>query len=157
MLNAGYSACRRAQAFGGTLSQGRITQKETLLFSHTLAPTATHGVITHWWVTGGGSIDKAIISYYLDGELTSSISFSPPMATGTGFDDQGAVPWGTEWFGKGAKQAAWFSHFRIPFQKSINVTFKAGPGQPDDTIYIIVRGAENLPINIGGRCGWDDG
>ena len=39
---------------------------------------------------------------------------------------------------------------RFPFQKSVNVTFKAGPGQPDDVIYIIVRGAENLPINIGG-------
>jgi hypothetical protein len=27
---------------------------------------------------------------------------------------------------------------RIPFQASINVTYTAGPGQPDDVIYMIV-------------------
>lgn len=61
------------------------------------------------------------------------------------------APWSTKWFGKLAKSGAWSNKFRVPFQKSINITYRAGPGQPaSDVIYMIVRGAENLPITIGG-------
>jgi hypothetical protein len=49
------------------------------------------------------------------------------------------VPWSTRWFGKNAKSGGWFNNFRIPFQKSINVTFRAGPNQNDDVIYMVRR------------------
>jgi len=106
--------------------------------------------MTHFWITGGASTsNSAIISYYIDGEQTASISYVPAMACGVGFtDNQG--PWGNEWFGKGGSNGAWYNNFRIPFQKSINITFKFPPGINDDVIYMIVRGAENLPVSIGG-------
>jgi hypothetical protein len=135
--------------FGTGLSQGTIEPTEKSLFFHSIAPTSTHGVLTHWWITGGGSIDDAIISFYIDGETVPSITFSPPMACGVGSNDETA-PWSNEWMGKGAASGGWHNDFRIPFQSSINVTYRAGPGKGNDVIYMIVRGAENLPISIGG-------
>lgn len=85
--------------FGSAISQGRLTQTETQLFNHTLSAGATHGVITHWWITGGASMDHAILSFYLDGETTPSIRINPPMACGAGFVDE-AAPWANAWFGK---------------------------------------------------------
>lgn len=108
-------------------------------------------MLTHWWITGGASTDFAIISLYIDGETTPSLSFQPNLACGVGFNDDSQAPWSTKWFGKLAKSGAWSNKFRVPFQKSINITYRAGPGQPaSDVIYMIVRGAENLPITIGG-------
>ena len=39
---------------------------------------------------------------------------------------------------------------QVPFQKSINITYRAGAGQPNDSIYMIVRGVEGVPLSIGG-------
>jgi len=74
------------------------------------------------------------------------------MACGSGWDDQTA-PWGNEVFGKGAADGGWFFNFRIPFQKSIRVTYqKLTPGAAN--IYIIVRGfpfsAQQSVIDVGG-------
>lgn len=52
-----------------------------------------------------GVLGTAIFRYYIDGETTASIQFTPPMAAGVGFDDTQA-PWGTKWIGKGAKDGA---------------------------------------------------
>jgi hypothetical protein len=60
------------------------------------------------------------------------------------------APWSNHLFGHNAKSGGWFSNVRLPFQQSVKVTYQAAPGQPDDVIYMIVRGAENLPITIGG-------
>lgn len=40
------------------------------MFNHTLSPTSTNGVMTHFWITGDADqpIDQAIIRYYIDGE-----------------------------------------------------------------------------------------
>lgn len=40
--------------------------------------------------------------------------------------------------------------FQVPFQKSINVTYRAGPGQPNDSVYMIVRGVEGVPVSVDG-------
>merc|ERR1712216_921188 len=58
-----------------------------------------------------------------------------------------AAPWGTKWFGKGAKDAAWFHNF-LPF-KSIRITIQHLTGTFAG-MYFIVRGSRDLPINIGG-------
>lgn len=38
----------------------------------------------------------------------------------------------------------------MPFQRSINVTYMSGPGRADDTIYMIARGVEGVPLSVGG-------
>lgn len=85
--------------------------------------------------------------YYIDGETTASIQFTPSLACGVGYYDQQA-PWGTEWFGKGSNNAGWFNNFRIPFQKSIVVTIQHLSGDHHG-FYLIVRGATNIPITVG--------
>lgn len=86
----------------------------------------------------------------MDGEASPSLQFVPSMACGAGFNDQSLAPWSTRWFSKESHGGAWSSKFRIPFQASVNVTYRAGPGQSDDVIYMIVRGTENLPIQVAG-------
>ena len=54
-------------------------------------------------------MDRSTFSYYIDGEMTPSVQFVPYMLVGAGFNDQTA-PWGTKWFGKGAKGGGWFNN-----------------------------------------------
>ena len=103
------------------------------------------------WITGGGSIDNALISIYVDGEATPSLQFTPALACGVGPFNDAKGPWATSLFGKLANSGGWFNDFRIPFQRSVNVTIKAGPGGPaSDTLYMIVTGSEALPVVLGG-------
>lgn len=99
----------------------------------------------------------------------ASIQFFPPLACGVGSGDNHA-PWGTKWFGKGAADGsccslmrqcellrqcsrmlvgAWFQNFRIPFKRSVKVTTQSVTTSFGG-FYIIVRGAPDLPIVIGG-------
>jgi len=99
--------------------------------------------MTHFWATAFHPIlDGTLIRYYIDDEAVASIQFYPPLASGVGFDDQ-KDPWGTEWFGKGAADGSWFNNFRIPFQKSIRITYQKTTPGTGNGFYIIVRG---LPI-----------
>jgi len=124
----------------------RLAINEIWIFTKSLAPGDV-GVMTHFWITYQTSADDGvIIRYYIDGETTASIQFTPSQACGTGYYDSTA-PWGTKWFGKGAKDGAWFLNFRIPFQKKIAITAQHTRGI--NNFYMIVRGATNLPITIG--------
>jgi len=127
-----------------------VTATEQTLLSYNLSSTGEWGVITHWWVTGGPTADFITLAFFVDGETTPSIAVTPGMACGVGFNDMTRVPWSTRWFGKNALEGGWFNNIRIPFTRSIRVTYTAGPGQPDDSIYLIVRGSENMPTLIGG-------
>jgi len=120
------------------------------MFSHVLPSFVNHGVMTHFWATAPNPVlEESIVRYYVDGETTASIAFYPPLACGAGFNDQHA-PWGTKWFGKGAKDAAWYLNFKIPFSKTVRVTIQSMNGRKDG-FYIILRGFPNtLPIEIGG-------
>lgn len=119
--------------------------------------TSFLGVITHLWATAFHPIlSDTLIRYYVDGEKNASIQFQLSMACGVGFDDQ-FNPWyvatslvllefllrfrarGTKWFGKGAADGSWFNNFRIPFQKSIRITYQKGSGRGDG-FYMIIRG-----------------
>jgi len=107
------------------------------------------GVMNHFWITYPGKVDPGvIIRYYIDGEATASIKFQPSLACGVGFYDTKA-PWGTQWFGHGAVDGAWFLNFRIPFQKSVVVSTQHLTAE-EPGFYLIVRGALNQPINVGG-------
>lgn len=143
-----------AAAFFGTgLSNARIGENETAIFAHSVA--ASHfGVMTHFWVTApSGALDAVVFRYYIDDEARPSIKFQPAMAAGVGFNDSTLAPWGTKWIGLGAGNAgngvAWFHNFRVPFQRSIRVTAQH-LGKPIDGFYTIVRGALDMPIDIGG-------
>ena len=145
------------RTFGMGYSQYHLNSTEQTFFTYTLSsPNSTHGTLTHFWSTGDPSplIDSAIFSYYLDDDLfpsSPSITFTSSMLTGTGFDDQ-ATPWGHRWFGKGAAGAGWYNNFRVPFQRSIRVTGRLAEGGvgAGATLWMIVRGTENLPISVGG-------
>ena len=53
------------------------------ILNHTLSEGATHGVLHHFWETGGAiKIDRIWVEYYLDGETTPSISFQPSHMCG---------------------------------------------------------------------------
>jgi len=136
-------------AFGTGCSQCQMPATETTTFSHILQPGAT-GMINHFWITGDqNQLDGVVYQYYIDGEQTPSISFVPGKACGVGFNDAQA-PWGTKWFGKGAKDGGWFLNFQIPFYKSVRVT----SWRPLGAIgyYYIIRGVvqqPKVPIRIG--------
>eukprot|EP01083_Nonionella_stella_P228807 810590_1 len=56
------------------------------------------------------------------------------------------VPWATKRIGHNAANGALFNTYRIPFQKSINITIL---NQKTATFWYIVRGVLNYPVIIG--------
>jgi len=135
-------------AFGFGLSNGFIGKTEQFMFNWHV-PAGDVGVMNHFWITYPGKVDPGVvIRYYIDGESQASIKFQPSLACGVGYFDTKA-PWGTQWFGHGAADGAWFHNFRIPFQKSILVSTQHMTAD-EGGFYLIVRGALNQPINIGG-------
>jgi len=136
------------RTFGTGLAGSEITTEEVWIYSHFVA-AGDVGVMTHFWTTYETKTDDGVvIRYYIDGEQSPSIEFTPSLACGVGFYDS-TGPWGTQWFGKGANDGAWFNNFRIPFQKSIVVTAQH-KYETHPNFYIIVRGATNVPISVGG-------
>lgn len=138
------------------------TSAEILLYNYTLSPTAEVGVMTHFWTTG--HTDDSVFRYYIDGEQTASVQFTAPEAAGALYGDgeakdaKEAAIWGTAQNGKGGKEGGWYINYKIPFGKSIRITIQAArdatgwkPGSPDYNGggYLIVRGCENLPVQIG--------
>eukprot|EP00042_Codosiga_hollandica_P029172 m.158762 g.158762 ORF g.158762 m.158762 type:complete len:435 (-) comp53003_c0_seq2:32-1336(-) len=137
--------------FGTGLSNGEVTTEEVAIFTHKIASGAT-GVMTHFWVTTPvGIADETIIRYYVDGETNASIAFNPPLAAGIGFGDPQA-PRGNKWIGMGAGNGAgvaYFVNIMVPFSSSIVITAQRPAGN-SGAFYMIVRGALNKPIEIGG-------
>ena len=68
-----------------------LTDKhETLVVQHNISDNVSVGLTTHFWVeagrgpTGRYLCDTMIIRYYVDGESTASLAFTPSMAAGSG-------------------------------------------------------------------------
>ena len=135
------------RTIGTGLSQARLNATEQVLFEHSLSRANDTGVMNHFWAAGSPAVDGAIVRYYVDGEARASVEFVVAMACGVGFGDQ-AAPWATKWMGKGANHTGWFHNFAIPFGSSIRITFQHGAGGAD-AIWLIARGAENLPLRVG--------
>lgn len=109
----------------------------------------------HFWTSASAShpqeINGILFRYYVDGETTASIEFKVGMACGVGFYDSFA-PWGTKWFGVGSGNGhgtAYTFNFNIPFARSVRVTAQHETGS-FGSFYVILRGAKNKPIDIGG-------
>ena len=143
------------RTFGMGYSQYHLNSTSQTFFTYSLSnPNSTHGVLAHFWASGAPNayIDSAIFSIYIDDEPSPSITFCSSMLAGTGFDDQ-AAPWGHRWFGRGAYGAGWYSNFRVPFQRTVRVTGRLAPEAGEGagaTLWMILRGTENLPISVGG-------
>lgn len=145
VVHAGF-ALVRARVFGGGVSQGTINSTEQVLLNHTLSEGHICGVVTSWWTGGATSDDSTTLRFYVDGEATASIVVDIANACGTAFGEESA-PWGTEWFGKGARTTGWWNSIPIPFQRSIVVTY-SNPAAT--TTWLYVHGVEST---TGFGCG----
>lgn len=120
---------------------------------HTLSDDSAYGVMTHFWNTGEryGS-DDIVIDYFVDDEVTPSISLQPAMACGQGYPevkgsfggDATLPPYGMfnagEKMGKSGQVGGWYHYNKILFTKSIRITARTIGGQ--QAAYIVVRGHE---------------
>jgi len=129
------------KTFGTGRSAFHIAGAETSLFQYTLSDSGDVGVMTHFWTTG--DTDDAVFRYYIDGESTASIEFVASKAAGAIYGD--AAMWGNAKNGKGGSKGGWYINYKIPFGKSINVTVEGPIGNG----FVIVRGCENLPVQVG--------
>jgi hypothetical protein len=109
------------------------------------------GFLTHMWF-GGDFKDYGLtrIRVYVDGEEQPSIDMELMMGHGIGFQDEGA-PWGIERIGKTGQPSGIYNTYRIPFGKSIRVTAqRSGEEEETPPFWWIIRGVENVPLEIGG-------
>lgn len=151
------------------------------LFEHKVSKTTNVGIMSHFWTTGSSEQQLAAaglelrITYDFDG-AESSISFVPAKAAGQFFGalnitgewtdgTRAATPANTTMFaagdkiGKNAVTQGWWNQFKMPFQKTVNVTVSVvqRPGSPVvkapealcASYYVVVRGYEqaaSLPL-----------
>jgi hypothetical protein len=109
------------------------------------------GCLTHMWFGGDfPGYEKTRIRVYVDGEDKASIDMELGMSIGVGFADRDA-PWGVARIGKTGQPSGIYNTFRIPFSKSVRVTAELGAGIGGDPLFWwIVRGTENLPVQLAG-------
>ncbi len=109
------------------------------------------GCLTHMWFGGSfKNYGETRIRIYVDGETNASIDMEMFLGHGIGFDDS-AAPWGIARFGKTGDPSGVYDTYRIPFGKSVRITAQLAPGAPEHPeFWWIVRGTENLPVELGG-------
>ncbi len=134
--------------FGTSAKEVRVlaSGKEAELLFH-----EGRGCLTHMWFGGDWpGWDRTRIRCYVDGEPAASIDMELFLGHGIGFGEE-AAPWGTERLGKTGHPSGVFNSYRIPFGKSIRVTAQAAPDLKEDPpFWWIIRGVENMPVEVGG-------
>lgn len=120
--------------------------RETELFRH-----EGKGCLTHMWFGGGWKdCDKTRLRIYVDGETNASIDMELFLGHGIGFGDETA-PWGIARIGRTGGGANVYDTYRIPFGNRIRVTAQLAPDSPGNPLFWwIIRGTENLPVELGG-------
>ncbi len=109
------------------------------------------GCLTHMWFGGDWpGYGRTRIRVYVDGETKASIDMELMLGHGIGFEDE-ASPWGVERIGKTGHPSGIYNTYRIPFGRGVRVTAQL----PEDVkvnpeFWWIIRGTENLPVEIGG-------
>ena len=89
------AAAARPRTFGNAIPNHPFTDAEVDLFNHSLPPTSTVGMVTHFWSTAveefQGGVDSGVTTYryYIDGEAEASVVFTPREAAGVVFDPVG--------------------------------------------------------------------
>lgn len=109
-----------------------------------------HGVITHMWFGGEYQhFDKAILRIYYDNQEIPQIEAELFMMHGVGFHDSDSFS--TEILGKTGHPGGLYNCFKIPFQNGIKITVQMDERAVEkDWFWSIVRGTDDIPINIGG-------
>ncbi len=122
------------------------TDKEADLFRY-----AGRGCLTHMWFGGDWKgCGQTRLRIYVDGETNASIDMELFLGHGIGFGDDFA-PWGTARIGKLGAGTSVYDTYRIPFGKSIRVTAQLAAGvSGHPQFWWIIRGTENLPVELGG-------
>ena len=143
-----------AASRGGYKSIGTAGKEKKVLKDGAEAELFRHtgtGCLTHMWFGGDfHNYGLTRIRVYVDGERLASIDMELMMGHGIGFQDQGA-PWGVERMGKTGQPSGIYNTYRIPFGQSVRVTAqRAGDETGDPPFWWIIRGVENLPIEVGG-------
>ena len=152
-----------SQTFGNGLAGVPIcgsSRSPTVILNYSIPIDGnfTHAVLHHFWMTGGPSpeIDRIFIDYFIDGEVTPSISFQPSFMCGLQFPqfvDHDYEYSASGLCGKTAPVGGYSNVFPIPFYKSALVTARADPiDGPDVCVggYLNVRGSLNLPLTVPG-------
>jgi hypothetical protein len=134
------------------VSESKLNQSEVTLLDHTLQ-AGDLGALTYFWITGSPAVAYAQIRIYIDGETNPSLAYQPAKASGVGIGAIGQIigpgngstlgPWSTKWFGQ-LGRSAYFNTFRVPFQRSLRLTYQSGLGQPDAMLFIQARGVSGL-------------
>ena len=119
---------------------------EAELFRH-----SGKGCLTHMWFGGNfPRYGRTRIRVYVDGEPRASIDMELMLGHGIGFEDE-AAPWGVERIGKTGQPSGIYNTCRIPFSAGVRVTAqRAKDEEGDPPFWWIVRGVENLPLELGG-------
>eukprot|EP00040_Diaphanoeca_grandis_P025793 m.143394 g.143394 ORF g.143394 m.143394 type:complete len:516 (+) comp30316_c0_seq3:97-1644(+) len=60
------------------------------------------------------------------------------------------VPWGTDLIGKTSDMDGYYVNIQIPFYKTVRVTAQLPPGHGPFQVYTIIRGTENVPVQVNG-------
>ncbi len=120
--------------------------REAELFRH-----EGRGCLTHMWFGGNfPNYGKTRLRIYVDGETAAAIDMELMMGHGIGFQDA-ASPWGVARIGKTGHPSGIYNTYRIPFGKSVRVTAELAEGEKGNPhIWWIIRGVENLPVEIAG-------
>lgn len=140
------------RTFGESLPNVKLPGRSSA--GHPVLSHSGSGCITHVWATGGDdTAGDVILSFYVDGETTASVSYvmslasaSPTMKT-VGFTDNFA-PWGNKHFGHGSSAGGFFNNIKIPFGKSIEVTANT-VDEDGGNFFLIVRGQEGAQVTVG--------
>ena len=135
------------KSFSSAIKGGHfVAHEELLLYEHPNGP----GVVTEQWFTGNGIMNEdARVRIYIDGENNASLDFMLFSAHGIGVGEsveEKNVPWGTRHMSHAARGGGLFNTFRIPFLKSLKVTFSS---PHSGLFWYIIRGVENYPLILG--------
>jgi hypothetical protein len=138
-----------ARTFSGGVSQGHADATPRLLLNHTLTggPNTT-GVLTSWWA--GGSDDDLLLSFFVDGEATPSVSGTLAELCGSPFGAPGGAvtTFESPAFGKGAATGGWYSTVPIPFYASLVITYAAPSAGRTVEVWLWARGAEGAGVAV---------
>ena len=91
LLGISSTMALRPRTFGRGIPNHLFTDIEDEIFNHTLPASSASGMITHFWSTACGAGEsfkegigsgRTIHRYYIDGESTASVVFTPREAAG---------------------------------------------------------------------------
>lgn len=138
--------------------QGIKPNQTLTLADHTAASKGQHVVLISWFTgslpwLGFGDL---VISYYIDGEATPSISASINLLTGfqgsntTQPEWSKLTPWGNAEIGRAAATGGAYTTIKIPFSQRVLVTAEMAPYETEGkSVYSLIRGLENYgPITL---------